>query len=150
LGESGWISTSISPILKYFLKQLCLMAQTNSSIMSPTIAKILSGYDRDNLTIATVTSHTSLQLFDGARKEGLKTIGISIGKPPKFYDAFPLAKPDKFLIVDSYGDILDKARELAEHNTIIIPTGSFVEYLGHEKFMDLELPTFGNRHVLEW
>ncbi|NOR48935.1 MAG: DUF1246 domain-containing protein, partial [Methanosarcinaceae archaeon] len=118
--------------------------------MSPTISKILSGYDRDNLTIATVTSHTSLQLFDGARKEGLKTIGISIGKPPRFYDAFPLAKPDEFMIVDSYADILDKAPELAEKNAIIIPTGSFVEYLGHEKFMDLELPTFGNRHVLEW
>ena len=126
------------------------MAQTNNEIMSPTISKILSGYDRDNLTIATVTSHTSLQIFDGARKEGLKSIGICIGKPPKFYDAFPLAKPDEYLVVDSYAEILDVAPELAAKNAIIIPTGSFVEYMGHEKFMDLELPTFGNRHVLEW
>lgn len=118
--------------------------------MSPAIAEVLSEYDTDKLTIATVTSHTSLQIFDGARKEGLKTIGICIGRPPKFYDAFPLAKPDKFIIVDSYANILDKSRELADQNTIIIPTGSFVEYMGHDKFMDLKLPTFGNRHVLEW
>jgi 5-formaminoimidazole-4-carboxamide-1-(beta)-D-ribofuranosyl 5'-monophosphate synthetase len=119
-------------------------------MVSDKISDILSGYDTDRLTIATVTSHTSLQIFDGARKEGFKTIGICVGKPPKFYDAFPLAKPDEYLVVDSYSDILTKAPELAAKNAIIIPHGSFVEYLGYESFMNLELPTFGNRRVLEW
>jgi 5-formaminoimidazole-4-carboxamide-1-(beta)-D-ribofuranosyl 5'-monophosphate synthetase len=129
------------------------MVHTDNSIQPNIynkISGILSGYDHDNLTIATVTSHTSLQIFDGARKEGFKTIGICIGKPPKFYDAFPLAKPDEFLVVDSYADILTKTNELAQQNAIIIPHGSFVEYLGHENFINLELPTFGNRWVLEW
>lgn len=119
-------------------------------MVSDKVSDILSGYDKNNLTIATITSHTSLQIFDGARKEGLRTIGICLEKPPKFYDAFPLAKPDEYLVVDSYADILEKAPDLAQKNAIIIPHGSFVEYLGHENFMKLELPTFGNRRVLEW
>ncbi|MCD4845073.1 MAG: formate--phosphoribosylaminoimidazolecarboxamide ligase [Methanosarcinales archaeon] len=122
----------------------------NTSVIDNKISNILSGYDTDNITIATVTSHSSLQIFDGARKEGFKTLGICIGKPPKFYNAFPLAKPDEFLVVDSYLDILTKTEELAKKNIIIIPHGSFVEYLGHDNFIHLELPTFGNRWVLEW
>lgn len=35
-------------------------------------------------------------------------------------------------------------------NTIIIPHGSFVEYLGASNFATIKLPTFGNRNVLEW
>ncbi len=114
------------------------------------ILKILEGYDKDNLAIATVCSHSSLQIFDGARKEGFKTIGICMGAPPKFYDAFPKAKPDEFFVVKDYKDILSKSDELAAKNAIIIPHGSFVEYLGAENFQKLRLPTYGNRRVLEW
>lgn len=39
------------------------------------ILKILDGYDKDNLAIATVCSHSSLQLFDGARKDSLAGLG---------------------------------------------------------------------------
>ncbi|MBU4374757.1 MAG: formate--phosphoribosylaminoimidazolecarboxamide ligase [Euryarchaeota archaeon] len=114
------------------------------------ILDILEGYDKDELAIATVCSHSSLQIFDGARKEGFKTIGICMGAPPKFYDAFPKAKPDEFFIVRDYKEILSKTKELAVKNAIIIPHGSFVEYLGAVNFQNLQLPTFGNRRVLEW
>ena len=114
------------------------------------VMEILNDYDTNALTIATVCSHTSLQIFDGARKEGFNTLGIAIGKQPKFYDAFPKAKPDEFFIVESYTDIMQKAEELIEKNVIIIPHGSFVEYLGADNFLKLEMPTFGNREVLGW
>ena len=114
------------------------------------ILELLRGYDPDRLTVATVCSHTSLQIFDGARKEGLRTLGICIGKQPRFYDAFPRAKPDEFFCVQSYEEILSRAGELAARNAIIIPHGSFVEYLGTKMFEELPLPTFGNRRVLEW
>ncbi len=114
------------------------------------IVDILEGYDKDELAITTVCSHSSLQLFDGARKEGFKTIGICMGAPPRFYDAFPKAKPDEFFVVKNYKDILSKTKELAAKNAIIIPHGSFVEYLGAENFQKLRLPTYGNRRVLEW
>jgi len=115
-----------------------------------TTKDILKGYDKKHLTIATVCSHSSLQLFHGAKKEGFKTLGIAVGEAKKFYDAFPLGKPDEFFIVDNYKDINEHAAELQEKNAIVIPHGSFVEYLGAQNFLKLELPTFGNRNVLVW
>jgi 5-formaminoimidazole-4-carboxamide-1-(beta)-D-ribofuranosyl 5'-monophosphate synthetase len=114
------------------------------------IHDMLTSYDKKNLRIATVCSHSSLQIFNGARKEGFKTIGISVGEKKDIYNAFPLGKPDEFLIVENYKDILNCTEELREKNAIIIPHGSFVEYLGAEKFLKLSLPTFGNRNVLSW
>ena len=114
------------------------------------INDILATYDTKNLTIATVCSHSSLQIFNGAKKEGFKTLGITIGGREKFYDAFPLGKPDEFLRVESYDEIFSLTDELIDRNTIIIPHGSFVEYLGAENFLKLKLPTFGNRKVLLW
>ncbi|MDQ1372357.1 MAG: 5-formaminoimidazole-4-carboxamide-(beta)-D-ribofuranosyl 5-monophosphate synthetase [Candidatus Thermoplasmatota archaeon] len=114
------------------------------------IEKIVEGYDKDKLKMATVCSHTSLQIFDGARKEGFKTVGITVGQHTKFYDAFPRGKPDEFLKVDSYLDLLDMADDLVAQNIILVPHGSFVEYMTPKKFEELEVPTFGNRRVLEW
>lgn len=114
------------------------------------IKQILAKYNKKKLTIATVCSHSSLQIFHGAKKEGFKTLGISVGNRKKIYDAFPLAKPDEFLVVDNYKDIFDHAEMLQEKNVIVIPHGSFVEYLGAENFLNLPLPTFGNRKVLLW
>jgi len=114
------------------------------------ILEILKGYDKDHLTIATICSHSSLQIFHGARQEGFKTTGICIGQPPRFYDAFPLAKPDKFVCVESYKALLDCSQDLVDENAIIIPHGSLVEYLGIENFESLAVPTFGNRRVLAW
>ena len=114
------------------------------------IHDMLTTYDKDNLTIATVCSHSSLQIFNGAKKEGFKTLGISVGEQKKFYQAFPLGKPDNFFIVESYKDIEKSTDELREENVIVIPHGSFVEYLGAKNFLELDLPTFGNRNVLLW
>lgn len=114
------------------------------------IKDMLAFYDKKNITICTVCSHSSLQIFNGAKKEGFRTLGISVGEKNKFYDAFPLGKPDEFFIVDKYKDIAKFSEELREKNVILIPHGSFVEYLGAENFLQLQIPTFGNRNVLLW
>src|SRR3989475_9939304 len=112
------------------------------------IASTLEDYG--DITIATVCSHSSLQIFHGARQEGFRTLGIALGKRPKFYDAFPLAKPDDFLVVDGYKEIPEHADELVERDVITVPHGSFVEYLGADRFAKMAVPTFGNRDVLKW
>lgn len=114
------------------------------------IESIIDGYDKKNLVIATACSHTSLQIFNGARKEGFKTLGIAVKQKTKFYDAFPQGRPDEFLRVESYSELLDRADELVARNVIIVPHGSFVEYMGAKNFEELEVPTFGNRRVLDW
>jgi 5-formaminoimidazole-4-carboxamide-1-(beta)-D-ribofuranosyl 5'-monophosphate synthetase len=111
---------------------------------------LLDDYEPSEITVATVTSHSSLQIFDGARKEGFDTLGITQGEPPRFYDAYPRGKPDDFLALDEYADIEDHVDDLVDDNTILVPHGSVVEYLGADRFAELEVPTFGNRRVLEW
>jgi len=101
--------------------------------------------DYKDLKIATICSHSSLQIFHGARMEGIKTVGIVLKDREKLYESFPLGKPDEFLVVDSYKDIPED--ELIARNAVIIPHGSFVEYTG-QKFDDLRVPIYGNRRSI--
>lgn len=114
-------------------------------IAKKKIDEILSRYKK--FKIATICSHSSLQIFKGAREEGIKTIGIVQKDKRKLYESFPLGRPDEFLEVDSYSDI--PVDELVDEEAIIIPHGSFVEYVG-EAFDDMAIPAYGNRASMMW
>ena len=114
------------------------------------IDSILKGYDLEDITIATLCSHSSLQIFHGAKKMGFKTLGITISHSTKHYDAFPLAKPDEIVKYKDFEDMESRVDELHDKNVIIIPHGSFVEYMGAKRFEDYDVPTYGNRSVLQW
>lgn len=114
------------------------------------IDSILSKYDKDDITIATLCSHSSLQIFHGAKKAGFKTLGLTVSHDTKYYDAFPLAKPDEILRFASLDEMAERVGELHDRNVILIPHGSFVEYMGPKKFEDLEVPAYCNRAVLQW
>lgn len=118
--------------------------------MAFDLASVLDEYQGRDLTVATACSHTSLQIFNGARKEGLKTVGIAVKEAPRYYDAFPLAKPDEFLVVDTWEELPDRTDELLARNCVVVPHGSFVEYMGPQEFVEFGVPNFGNRHVLDW
>ncbi len=109
------------------------------------IDSLLSDYK--GFKIATICSHSSLQIFKGAREEGIKTIGIVQKDKRKLYESFPLGRPDEFIEVDNYQDV--PWETLAEKDAIIIPHGSFVEYVG-EEFDDLPVPIYGNRKSIAW
>ena len=122
-------------------------------ISKSQIDEVLSGYDKSKIRIATICSHSALQIFHGAKKEGFKTIGICTESRKATYDSFPLAKPDEYLIVKNFKDVLEKKFQnwLIENNAIIIPHGSFVEYVGPENLEENFLvPMFGNRKTLKW
>jgi len=101
-------------------------------------------------TITTLCSHSSLQIFHGARVEGFPTLGISVGPPPRFYDAFPLARPDRFLSLRDVKELPRQSAHLNAANAVLVPHGSFVEYVGPDAFADLDVPVFGNRAVIGW
>ncbi|VVC04041.1 5-formaminoimidazole-4-carboxamide-1-(beta)-D-ribofuranosyl 5'-monophosphate synthetase [Candidatus Burarchaeum australiense] len=113
------------------------------------ILKTLAGYDKKKLAIATLCSHSALQIFTGAKQEGFKTIGIVTKKKKPMYDAFPLAKPDEYIVVDDYHSSADALNSLAERNVIFVPHGSLIEYVGKD-IGNLRVPIFGNRRVLFW
>jgi len=117
------------------------------------ISQILSGYDQHKLTVATVSSHSALQIFHGARQEGLRSLNICTGDRRATYEAFPLSKADKFFIVEEFRDILkpEVQAKLIEENAIVVPHGSFVEHIGAEEILDrFVVPMFGNRESLAW
>lgn len=114
------------------------------------IDEILDGYDLNDITIATLCSHSSLQIFHGARKLGFRTMGLTISHDTRFYDAFPLGKPDTIVRYNDFDDMEVRVGELHDQNVIIIPHGSFVEYMGPKRFEDYEVPVYCNREVLQW
>ena len=117
------------------------------------ILKILERYDERDIKIATICSHSALQIFHGAKSEGFGTLGIALRRSKPYYESFPRARPDIVLEVESYRDILREEfqKKLIEENALIIPHGSFVEYVGAENIRErFRVPMFGNRLTLEW
>jgi 5-formaminoimidazole-4-carboxamide-1-(beta)-D-ribofuranosyl 5'-monophosphate synthetase len=114
------------------------------------IDQILEGYDKSDITIATLCSHSSLQIFHGARKMGFRTLGLTVKDNTRYYDAFPLAKPDNIIKYKDFDEMEERVDELIDQNTILIPHGSFVEYMTPSRFEDLGVPSYGNRAVLQW
>ncbi|HEV2230788.1 MAG TPA: formate--phosphoribosylaminoimidazolecarboxamide ligase, partial [Thermoplasmata archaeon] len=76
--------------------------------------------------------------------------GVCSGPPPRYFEAFPLGRPDKFLSVEKIPEIARRTKELNREASILVPHGSFVEYLGPEAFQRLDVPVFGNRAVIGW
>jgi len=117
------------------------------------ILNVLSRYDFEKISVATLCSHSSLQIFHGAKREGLRTVGICLADRVKYYRAFPEAFPEELIVVDSYKEVLeDRVQEkLIGLNSIVVAHGSFVEYVGSKNILDLfHVPMYGNRLVLEW
>ena len=120
-------------------------------ITSSDIAKILSKYDFSKLAIGTLGSHSSLNIFKGAKEEGFRTVCICKEKDAILYKKFPLA--DEMIFVKDFTELLSETlqEKLRKLNVILIPHGSFTAYLSTEQLTDsLYVPMFGNRELLHW
>ncbi len=115
------------------------------------INDILGEYDRKNITVGTLGSHSALNIFKGAKEEGFNTVCVCKKKSEIVYKRFPLA--DQILIVEDFGELLDDKvqNKLRQENTILVPHGSFNAYVGTRNIVDkLRVPLFGNRELLHW
>ena len=113
----------------------------------------ITGYSLNNVAIATIGSHSALQIIHGAQQEGFRTVLICTQERAKLYSSYPLAKPDRLIVVDRFSDLLTDSvqEELLAENAVLIPHGSFVEYVGAQAILDrLRVPVFGNKAVLTW
>ena len=121
------------------------------NIKKEDIIKILDSYDKENITIATLGSHTSLHILKGAKDEGFRTAIVCEKGREVPYQRFGVA--DEYIIVDEFKDIVneDVQEQLRAMNAIVVPHGSFVAYAGLENVEDkFNVPMFGNRDVLRW
>jgi len=115
------------------------------------IMEILAKYDKENITIATLGSHTSLHILNGAREEGFRTAIVCEKGREIPYKRFDVA--DEYIMVDKFSDIVndDVQEKLRSMNAIVVPHGSFVAYAGLDKIEDIfKVPMFGNRDILRW
>src|SRR3989338_5569783 len=98
--------------------------------------------------IATIGSHSALQVFKGAHDEGFKTIAVCKKGSERPYQMFNVA--DEIISIDSYRDFPKIQNELIKKNAIVIPHGSFVTYMGYEEVEKLKVNYFGNKKILKW
>jgi 5-formaminoimidazole-4-carboxamide-1-(beta)-D-ribofuranosyl 5'-monophosphate synthetase len=59
-------------------------------ITSEEIGKILDKYDLNKIAIGTLGSHSSLNIFKGAKEEGFRTVCVCKEKDAIMYKKFPL------------------------------------------------------------
>ena len=120
-------------------------------IESQDIGRIIEKYNPNKLAIGTLGSHSSLNIFKGAKEEGFRTVCICKEKDAIMYQKYPLV--DELIIVQDFTELLnEKLQErLRKLNVVLIPHGSFTAYLSTEELTEsLYVPMLGNRQLLHW
>ncbi|MBI5413613.1 formate--phosphoribosylaminoimidazolecarboxamide ligase [Candidatus Peregrinibacteria bacterium] len=98
--------------------------------------------------IATIGSHSALQILKGAKDEGFQTICVCEKGKTKPYTSYKVA--DEIIEIDSFQHFFKIEKELMARNAIVIPHGSFVSYLGWERVQQLKCLHYGTKAILEW
>ena len=98
--------------------------------------------------IATIGSHTALQILKGAKDEGFSTIVVCEKGRTKPYESYGVA--DEIIEIDNFKDFFSIEQELIDKNAIIIPHGSFIAYLGAENVQKIKAMHYGTKGILEW
>ena len=100
-------------------------------------------------TIVTLGSHSALQILKGAKDEGFKTAVVVTPDRIPLYSTYKNFIDD-ILKIDSWKDFPKLEKDLIKRNSIIIPHGSFVAYLGMDENKKMKVAYFGNKAVLDW
>jgi len=105
--------------------------------------------DISNYCIATIGSHTALQILKGAKDEGFKTVCICEPERRRVYESYKVV--DEFIMVDRISDDYESIeQQLIDMNAIMIPHGSFVSILGPERVQKTRVMYYGSKGILEW
>lgn len=99
-------------------------------------------------TIATLGSHSALQILKGAHDEGFKTLAIANRDTERLYRSYSFV--DEVIALESYAEFPRIVDDLEARKVIIVPHGSFVAYLSAEEHKAMRVPYFGNKAVLDW
>lgn len=98
--------------------------------------------------IATLGSHTALQILKGAKDEGFETICICQKDRRGPYEHYGVA--DQIIEVDDFKGFFKIEQQLIDQNAIVIPHGSFVAYIGAEKVKEIKAMHYGAKGILGW
>jgi len=115
-------------------------------------------------TIATIGSHSALDVCEGAKAEGFKSLVVAQRGREKTYlgpyksrtrntgsGTRDIGVVDELLLVDKFRDMaLEKnVSFMKERNCVFVPNRSFAVYVGYENIENnFPIPIFGNRRLL--
>jgi 5-formaminoimidazole-4-carboxamide-1-(beta)-D-ribofuranosyl 5'-monophosphate synthetase len=100
--------------------------------------------------VGTIGSHSALEVMDGAKDEGMKTVCICQKGRDLPYRRFSRLA-DEIILLDKFSDIMNRENQekLREINTIMVAHRAFTAYLGYDNIENnLKVPVFGNRSLL--
>jgi 5-formaminoimidazole-4-carboxamide-1-beta-D-ribofuranosyl 5'-monophosphate synthetase len=103
-------------------------------------------------SVACVASHSALDVFDGAKDEGFRTVAVCRRGRDAIYKALP-ELIDHYVDLDDYREMLSEPvqRRLLELESVVVPNRSMAVYVGYEGIeRSLRVPFFGNRMMLRW
>jgi len=102
-----------------------------------------------NYAIATIGSHSALQILKGAKDEGFKTICICTPDMSEIYESYGVA--DEIILIEDWKDWTSKIEpQLIDKKAILIPHGSFIAYMGHDRVREMKSMYYGTKEILEW
>lgn len=113
--------------------------------------------DTKNITIATIGSHSALEVCRGAKDAGFKNVVVCQKGREQTYAKYyktngPVGCVDEVILVDSFKDILkpEIQEELNKRNSIFIPNRSFEVYVNNYNAIekDFKVKMFGNKNIL--
>jgi 5-formaminoimidazole-4-carboxamide-1-(beta)-D-ribofuranosyl 5'-monophosphate synthetase len=126
------------------------------------ISSILENYDKSQITIAALGGHSALDVCQGAKKYGFKTLVVAQRGREKTYDKYYKSRGegdlkrgciDEVIVVDKFSDVLneDIQEELRKRNTIFVHNRYFWVYF--DDFSKVEqnfkVPIYGTREMLK-
>ncbi len=125
--------------------------------IKPQVDETLSGYDLDNLTIATLGGHSGLDVCRGAKRAGFRTLAVCMRGREKTYTEYYRSRNgkgcvDDVILVDHFRDIVrdEVQEELRRKNAIMIHNRYFWVYCD---WLDTErrfsIPIYGTRTMLK-
>ncbi len=104
-----------------------------------------------DFVIATIGSHSALQILKGAKDEGFTTLAICKEGTERVYDSRGYGVADEIISVKSFDDWNENLeQQLIDKNAIIIPHGSFIAYMGHDRVRNMKVMYYGTKEILEW
>jgi 5-formaminoimidazole-4-carboxamide-1-(beta)-D-ribofuranosyl 5'-monophosphate synthetase len=104
------------------------------------------------IVIATLGSHSALQILKGAKDEGFRTALVCLKRRLGLYSRFKKLI-DEMILVDSFAEVVspEVQERLLSLNAVLIPHGSLVEYVDLETIEKrFKVPIFGNKYILRW
>ncbi|MEM3555679.1 MAG: formate--phosphoribosylaminoimidazolecarboxamide ligase family protein [Candidatus Micrarchaeia archaeon] len=123
-----------------------------------SIRKLASSYR--SFTIATLGSHSALDICEGAKREGVRTLVVCQKGRERTYQKYYSTRKrfgravgcvDEVMLLDKFSEIATPkvVKELQKKNVIFIPHRSFSVYVGYDAIENkFEVPIFGNRFLL--